>query len=1440
MAFQFSPVQTLAIRFITSQLSEKLNANIKVGSVSISFFNKVTLNEVLIEDLQADTLLYVDKMVASIDKFRIKQRTIDLSSVKFQKTLSYLSLDEKRLPNYKFLLDALRSDKKPSSGSWEVSCNSFSFEDTQLGYSYFKKDEVNLINLNNIDLDVNDFVLNKDSIYLKINRLRFDNNQDLMLKNMSGVIVSYPHIIKISELSLETANSTVNNAYFMLDQSKLDDQDYTNSGIEILVRPSTISLHDVGQFVPSIRGMNEKIKISGHIYGTIANLMAKNMSVSLGKNSKLDCELSFDGFPDFQNTYTHLNLKNLSLDFADIANIKLPYSSQNEYPVLPDFLVDAGIISYKGVFNGFPTDFIAYGTMHSNFGQLTTDISLNPADNNTINIKGTLETVDFMLGSFTQLDNVGAISFNGSINGTYKRNTSILEGNVNGFIDNLDYMSYQYSNIVLDGLIMEKKFEGSMKIDDENLKGQFSGNVDLNNENSIFDFELLIEKANLSNLHIDKKYQDSKLTFDLRANFTGNNIDNINGNIWFDEGFYSNSNDSVAFKSIMINTFADSTRHISLKSDFVDANLSGSYSFSTFKNSISNIIHKFIPESGLQYTPVDYLNYFNLDIKVKDASTVMYTFFPDIYVGPAQINMHFYEKNNDLELYASFPELRYKNFYFNDYTLFIQTVEQLVLKTRVSELDINNKNFKNLAILTEAKDNKATTSISWNNMSEITYGGLFSAVTSFSTDENEKLNVNINILPTNVIVADTIWKVIPSSITIDTTGICINDFQIKNDYQSFKVSGEISRDSTSFINFHVDKFNLNNLNTWNENNKTNLQGSLNGTIGISDLYRNPFILANLKMDNLVFNSSPIGNISLRSEWNQSTESVQSELIVGNDKNNTLYGYGSYYPSRDSLALTASLDKFPLPTLYPFLKSVFEKIDGYGTGDVDISGNFKKIMLDGDVLIENGGLKIGYLQTTYSINDTLRFRQDSMIFNNITLYDPDGNKGQFNGSIKHHNFSNMDYNLAMSFPRIMIFNTTSKDNQQFYGKVYARGQLQLTGHGRQIDLTGNASTLSGTSIDISLISDKQAQVYDFIHFINTDKEENVSFHAIPRRNEGLDINVNANITPDAHFKLLIGDIIQGSGSGSLQIRIDPQANIELYGTFQVEEGDYKFNIPNFNIEYRDFEIEKGGTIAWNGDPANAMIDIRAMYRLRTSISEIMAYSRDEMYSQRIPVVCVIDISENLNSPKIAFDILFPTIEERVKDNIRQFFSTEEEMQRQVIFLLALGQFYTPDYMRGTYASSSSNLVGRTVSEILSNQLSNWLSEINNQVNIGVNYRPGDQMTGDEIELALSTQILNDRVTINGNIGNNNTQSYNNSNSNIVGDFDINVKLTKNGKLQFKAYNRSNNDLLYETSPYTQGVGVSYKEDYDNLDELYRKFKAIFRRRDRFPDKSREIE
>jgi len=284
---------------------------------------------------------------------------------------------------------------------------------------------------------------------------------------------------------------------------------------------------------------------------------------------------------------------------------------------------------------------------------------------------------------------------------------------------------------------------------------------------------------------------------------------------------------------------------------------------------------------------------------------------------------------------------------------------------------------------------------------------------------------------------------------------------------------------------------------------------------------------------------------------------------------------------------------------------------------------------------------------------------------------------------------------------------------------------------------------------------------------------------------------------------------------------------MYGDFHIEEGDYLFTLQN--VINKRFKVEQGGTIEWNGDPLNANIDIKAVYRTKTSLYDLFLQAPEE-YKRRIPVECQLFMTNKLMSPDISFDIYLPTADEETRSRVKGMMNTEEELSKQFLSLLVINSFMPDPNMGGMQASTGTGAlgaagVGVTTSELLSNQLSNWLSQISKDFDIGVNYRPGDQISSDEVEVALSTQLLDDRVSINGNldVGGTQTSTTTSTNtSNIVGDFNVDIKINKSGKLRLKAYNKANDKLMYAESPYTQGVGLFYREEFNTLGQLFKRY------------------
>jgi hypothetical protein len=125
-------------------------------------------------------------------------------------------------------------------------------------------------------------------------------------------------------------------------------------------------------------------------------------------------------------------------------------------------------------------------------------------------------------------------------------------------------------------------------------------------------------------------------------------------------------------------------------------------------------------------------------------------------------------------------------------------------------------------------------------------------------------------------------------------------------------------------------------------------------------------------------------------------------------------------------------------------------------------------------------------------------------------------------------------------------------------------------------------------------------------------------------------------------------------------------------------------------------------------------------------------------------------------------------------------------------------------------------------MLSNQVSNWLNRLSNDFDLGVNYRPGNQITQDELEVAVSTQLFNERLQVSTNVGYQSAASAREQNQ-FIGDFAVEYLLTDAGKLRLKAFSQSNDRNLNQAdqAPTTQGFGLRYQEEFDTLREFWHK-------------------
>lgn len=1438
VALQSKYVQTAVISKVTQSVSEKTGTQISIRRVNISFFRKIIVSDVYFADNQNDTLFFVNKVVVDIDSLSFKQRKITFGEILFKKPVINVDKTDSAY-NFDFLLDLLPSAKTEASNSaWAFNVKGLAIENGQVEYNEngLSVDIQKLTMLRDVNLKITSLkILPENGICVNVDKLSFNTGSSLILKDFAAH-VDY----RQNELMVTGVKTHTNHSQFLSDSIKVNFSNYLETGckndivLDAQINNLDFGFGDIAFLLDLFDGYDFRTVLEGRLHGSINDMHCRDFKLSIGDFTKLYGNIYLNGLPNLKSTYIFFDLNESYANLWEIRNLNLPPKIKVAINNMPNFFNNLGEFSYSGNFTGFIDDFVAYGTAYSNLGKISTDISFKPQSSGKLTINGQLNAENLKVGNIFNNEILNELSLSGSVDGIIDKqsNFNLI---FNGLVQSVDVNNYRFNNIDLDGVLSNEQFIGMFSVNDQYLKMNFNGKLDMAPQLPVFEFVADVGHIDLDALNIFNN-PGAKASALIDANFEGDKIDNVKGQLTLKNLKYKNNIDELEIsKATLYNNPGADYSIIRFRSDLIDGDITGHYNFTNIYSSIIQFYKHYLPSSVVKKVELDSdVNHFDYIIQLKNIEPILRLINPDYYLEPnITLSGYYYPAINDVLLETFVPFTRIENKVIEQLSLKLTAnKQQLLCETKCDKIRLNEQlNLYNLGIASQAKNDSIKVDINWNNQkSQDNYSGNISTLTHFVKNELLTPIVNISIEPSKIVIADSVWNIEKSLLKIDSSAIVFNGVHMYGNEQHILFEGGIARNETTVLNINLANLDFGLVQPLMGRN--DFSGKINAKVQLKDLYRKFMLNLDLNIERFAYKQGLLGDLMLTSNWDNDINNLISTLsIVKNDKE-LLGASGIIDPLNSKIDLGLTFDNTPVTVLEIFMPSTFNQFHGAVKGNVHLYGNLNHLMMDGMLTpVEETGLGLKYLNTVYSFTDPVFFSNDSIIFSNLSFFDQYNNIAVLNGSISHQTFNKLKFNMAVETNNLLVLNTTSEHNEYFYGKGFAKGNVIIKGDMNETTIGGDIRTEKGTSINIPFETSENAVKYDFIEFINVAHEEasNKTYNVVT---SGLNMDFDVEITPEAKVQLIfnsqIGDVIRGVGNGNLKVKIDKNFNLKLYGNYIIEQGDYLFTLQN--VINKRFSIQRGSSIEWVGDPYDAIIDIAAVYGLKTTLKDLIVNTYEDIdLSRRVQVDCIIKLTESLTQPRIDFSIDLPTSEERVKDQVSQLIVTSEDINKQVISLLMLGRFYTPEYFAGRPTTEAGvDLVGATASDLISNQLSNWLSQITDWVDFGFKWRPGNDISSSQVEVALSTQILNDRVSINGNVANNINNNGSADNNNFLGDFDVKVKLTENGRLQLKAYHHSN-DINYIIDPYTQGVGFTYSDEFNSFDQLLKRYKEGINRR-----------
>ncbi len=1461
LALRTSWAQTFITQKISHSIASKLHTRIEVGGVDIEFFTKVVLEDVYVEDLHQDTLLYAKKIKLDIGSFSYSKKNIFLKDILLQGSkINLKKYRQDTVMNLRFIVDyfAPKDTAKKDTTGWKVGYGGITLDDV----SFRLKDEHDTSRttaMNFSDLKVSglhakfsELKFDVDTIRTHIEYLNFKEKSGFEMKDMSAAVKVSPAGINLNGLLLKTANSYMETDLAFSTRSLDDFNDLENKvKLKAEFKGAKINLKDIGYFSSSLAGADKEIILTGDLSGKISELRGKDMQIVFGGSSHYYGDFDITGLPDIDETFMHFNIRELAATRRDLMQIPAPPFSEGKKLFIPENIGLLGLAKFKGSFTGYYYDFTAYGKLFSALGGVSMDVSLKQDPGTKVeSYSGKIRSEEFDIGRFLSVSSMGKVSMDAQVDGTGLRKEN-ANARLKGTISSLDFNGYRYHNVDLEGTLAKKVFNGKLKVEEENADLAFDGSVDFSKSPVTLDFISQVSKLNFAALHFVKSDKFMSIASVIHINLKGDNIDNVTGIVQFNDTYYAQGKELYPLKNfdLRINE-VNNVKSVRLESDFADASLSGKITVSELPASLGTFALNFIPtlrkekekkKKAAGRTEQDFI--YTIQLKKTDAVTGI--FLPSAKLSPGgKITGRFSSSANDFSLTGSIPGMelsgnRMKNVNIDSYS----TKDKLSLHITSSRFSVSDSSsFDNINFSAEAAKDTVHLNLAWDNNSSPQFYATLPAYISFS----EKPRIKIHLLDSKLMINDSLWTVSPGNeIIIDTASYAVKDLAFHYHDQLVKIEGAVSHKREDQLYVILNGFNLKNFNVLAQRSGLTINGFISGNASVANIMEpNPLFSSSLDFKTLKINNEDFGSGTVVSIWDKRKDaiSLNGSLSRGIVPNISFSGY--YYPNKtsDNLDMDAELTNFRMIFFEPYLKSVFSTFRGQLSGKVSVKGNLNQPKINGYAVVQAKNLHVDYLGMTYNIpSDTIWIEPNSFGLRNVKLY-ADGYKTPaiINGKVYHNNFKNFQVDFDILADKFICMRTTARDNNLFYGKAFLSGTINIFGFTDDVIYidavvkTEKVLNMKGekelTEVHIPLSGPSEVSEADYITFVKKgEKPEKTKDYRVQL--SGLVLNFQLEMTPDAKVELIfdekVGDVISGTGSGNLKMEINTHGSFGMYGDYLIEDGSYLFTLKN--VINKKFRIEKGSLIKWSGDAYNADVDLSAIYSLRTSLTPLFppsVYPTGD-YSKRYPVDCKLIMRGKLLQPDLSFDVALPTVDDNTKQTVKNLLNTEQEMNKQVFALLMLGSFVVPpEYSAYKTDNPTAGTTGAsTGSELLSNQLSNWLSQISKEFDVGVHYRPGDQLTSDEVQLALSTQLLNDRLSIEGSVGNNTSAATRVENSsNVVGDANVEYKVSSDGKLRVKAFNKANDNNI--TNPnagtYTQGVGVSYKQEFETIGELYRRY------------------
>lgn len=1413
-------------------LPEVMATLIQINNTKLNYKDEVSNQNIEV----AINQLELKKGILNLQTQVLELNKLMLSKSKF----CYINKD-------KFVKDTtqLISGTEKKANNWKVSCKDIQFSENAVVYISGDKSQAknsfdaSHLEFNHLSLEANNLNYSQLKTEISIKKFTATDQHKFSITKFQTDFSMDQHIIVAKNLKLKTTNSSLE-ADLQLNYTSLNEMkdSIQNLALDFKIKKSSFQNAEIVYFYPKLNeqmffknNMNITL-VSGIVNGKLKNINVKNLQISTGINTTIASDFRILGLPDYKTAWFEVPNMNINTGNQDIEML-LGESLPNNI-ALPEN------INMQLIFNGKFTSFASDLAINTSFG----NAHILAVTDTSKNFRTKTELSKFDLGSLLKNKAMyGPVSLIAEANGqgfdVKTMKASILVDVTEAFFN-----KYTYHHLTLDGKIKGQELTGNINLNDKNAVLKCNGMANLNPGKESYKFSLNVLGADLQKLN----FSGIDLRFGLQATaeFKGDSLSNLNGNACITNIIIANQDKKYRLDSVLIGIKNETGKsELTVNCPIIDLKYTASVFPLALPSQLNEFINNYFPFSKANPSKSNNkLEDFVFELKLYNHPLISEVLLPQLKdFETAVVTANYKSINNELRIKASTANLNFGSIEIKDLAVNVNC-DPKVMNYKISCDEVSNATIKLDNFFLDGKIEDKIITANLSSIDEKLFKKIFIKTKITKEDENFKLSFE----PKEFYLMNKRWDIAGDNyIEFGVQGFLIHHLFIENSGSYIKIASVHDKFNDD-MNIAFKHFKLEDISGIIEKDSGLVKGNLDGNLLLKRENNTYGLVATVSVSKLFFHNIAIGDIQLNAE-NPSSDKFIIDLKLAGDENK-LSLKGNFIPKdgNNTINLNLAIQSLSLNTVKAF--SSGNIIDARGTlsGNLLIDGNLSSPDITGELVFNNAIISPAALNNPLEMkHETIKIKKDGIYFDSFTILDIEKHKAVIDGSIKMNHFKDFVFNLQMNTKDFLLFNTTDKDNPEFYGQMIIDSKIDIFGPMSLPHVVAKVKMKKGSNFTFAvpektLTKDKGNAVVDFDVAAKIDtilsktkaEQKNTSLF------KGIDISSVIEIDKQATLRLLMdpssSDSLVVKGEAAMSFTIDRSGKMSLTGAYNLYDGSYLVSLES--VIKKRFKIEQGSTITWSGDPMKADISINAIYSVRASPYDLVAdqmigLSADDKsaYKQSYPFLVLLKLRGDIMHPEISFEIQLAPEDKgilggAVNAKLNLLNEDPSALNKQVFALLVLGRFIQENPFQSE-SNGTVSAVRSTVGNLLSAQLNQWGSKVLQGVELNFDIQSYEeslagQATGrTQVDIGVKKQLFNERlvVQLGGSVDVEGDRAKQNTMNDITSDVSIEYRITEDGRYRIKAFRHNQYEGALEGQLVETGVGVLYVRDFNSWKEFF---------------------